>query len=84
MQNLSELYQQSDSFFATFDYKISIYHFLVGITLGVIVLFIVGAVLLLVFAKSTERWCFANDDYRYMDPQDKRQVPSQAQVFRFL
>lgn len=52
---------------------------IVGITLGVIVLFIVGAVLLLVFAKSTERWCFANDDYRYMDPQDKRQVPSQAQ-----
>ena len=27
MQNLSELYQQLDSFFATFDYKISIYHF---------------------------------------------------------
>jgi len=52
---------------------------IVGIVLGVLVLFIVGAVMLLIFAKSTERWCFANDDYQYRDPQDKRRPVSHAQ-----
>jgi len=52
---------------------------IVGITLGVLVLFIVGGVLLLIFAKSTERWCFADDGYQYRDPQDKRRPPSHAQ-----
>ena len=60
-----------------------IHAYLVGITLGVLVLFIVGGVLLLIFAKSTERWCFADDAYQYRDPQDKRRPPSHAQVYRF-
>ena len=49
-----------------------------------LVLFIVGGVLLLIFAKSTERWCFADDGYQYRDPQDKRRPPSHAQVYRFI
>ena len=52
--------------------------------LGVLVLFIIGAVMLLIFARSTERWCFANDDYQYRDPQDKRRPVSHAQVYRFI
>ena len=58
--------------------------FPVGIVLGVLVLFIVGSVLLLIFAKSNEMWCFANEDYQYRDPQDKRRPVSHAQVYRFI
>ena len=54
-----------------------------GIVLGVLVLFIVGSVLLLIFAKSNEMWCFTNEDYQYRDPQDKRRPVSHAQVYRF-
>ena len=60
------------------------YLFSVGIVLGVLVLFIVGSVLLLIFAKSNEMWCFANEDYQYRDPQDKRRPVSHAQVYRFI
>jgi hypothetical protein len=52
---------------------------IVFIVLGVLVLFIVGSVLLLIFAKSNEMWCFANEDYQYRDPQDKRRPVSHAQ-----
>lgn len=52
---------------------------IVGIVLGVLVLFIVGSVLLLIFAKSNEMWCFTNEDYQYRDPQDKRRPVSHAQ-----
>ena len=57
---------------------------LVGIVLGVLVLMIIVAAVLLIFAKSTERWCFANDDYQYRAPQDKRVPPSHDQVHRFF
>merc|ERR1712012_407811 len=53
---------------------------IVGIVLGVLVLMIIVAAVLLIFAKSTERWCFANDDYQYRAPQDKRVPPSHDQV----
>ena len=56
----------------------------VGIVLGVLVLFIVGSVLLLIFAKSNEMWCFTSEDYQYRDPQDKRRPVSHAQVYRFI
>ena len=47
-------------------------------------LLILMTVALLIFAKSTGRWCFTDDnDYRYQDPQDKRRVPTHAQVHRF-
>ena len=51
---------------------------------GLAVLLILLTVALLIFAKSTGRWCFTDDnDYRYQDPQDKRRVPTHAQVYRF-
>ena len=65
-------------------YRNHVISFSVGIVLGVLVLFIVGSVLLLIFAKSNEMWCFANEDYQYRDPQDKRRPVSHAQVYRFI
>jgi len=54
---------------------------IVGSTFGgLAVLLILLTVALLIFAKSTGRWCFTDEnDYRYQDPQDKRRVPTQAQ-----
>ena len=59
---------------------------IVGSTFGgLAVLLILLTVALLIFAKSTGRWCFTDDnDYRYQDPQDKRRVPTHAQVYRFI
>ena len=56
----------------------------VGIPLGILfLLLIVGTVVLTVFAKSTGRWCFADDDYQYRDPQSNKRPPTHAQVYRF-
>jgi len=43
---------------------------IVGIVLAVLV--VIFIVLITGFAKATERWCFADDEYQYRDPQDKR------------
>jgi len=51
---------------------------IVGLVLAGLILIIV--VMLLVFAKATERWCFADGEYGYQDPRDqKRRPPSQSQ-----
>merc|ERR1739838_192635 len=38
-----------------------------GIVLGTIagIILFLGSIILLIFAKATERWCFADDDYQY-------------------
>lgn len=53
--------------------------YVVGGVLGGLAVIIIIAVLLVIFLKSTERGCFANDDYQYRDPQDKNRPPSHAQ-----
>ena len=57
---------------------------IVGIVLAVLV--VIFIVLITGFAKATERWCFADDEYQYRDPQDKRrpQGPNGNQVYRFI
>ena len=50
---------------------------------GLAVLLILLTVALLIFAKSTGRWCFADDDYQYRDPQSNKRPPTHAQVYRF-
>jgi hypothetical protein len=55
---------------------------IVGIVLAVVL--VVFIVLLLLFARATGRWCFADDEYGYQDPMDpKRRPRTQAQVYRF-
>ena len=55
---------------------------IVGIVLAVVL--VVFVVLLLLFARATGRWCFADDEYGYQDPMDpKRRPRTQAQVYRF-
>merc|ERR1739838_276295 len=45
-----------------------------GIVLGTIagIILFLGSIILLIFAKATERWCFADDDYQNRDPQELR------------
>jgi len=51
---------------------------IVGIVLAVVL--VVFVVLLLLFARATGRWCFADDEYGYQDPMDpKRRPRTQAQ-----
>jgi len=55
---------------------------IVGIVLAVVL--VICIVLLLLFARATGRWCFADDEYGYQDPMDtKRRPRTQAQVYRF-
>merc|ERR1739838_906251 len=45
-----------------------------GIVLGTIagIILFLGSGCLILFAKATERWCFADDSYEYRDPQEHR------------
>jgi len=55
--------------------KASTIGMIVGLVLAGLILIVV--VMLLVFAKATDRWCFADDEYGYQDPRDhKRRPPS--------
>ena len=69
----------------------------IGIIVGVIlaVILLIVAIGVLVFAKSTSRWCFADDEYGYNDPANPKSHPAragqmrgpanqQAQVYRFI
>jgi hypothetical protein len=64
----------------------------IGIIVGVVVAVILAviAVALLVFAKSSGRWCFADDEEAYRKPQEAKprtaggQPGQSAQVYRFI
>ena len=49
----------------------------IGIIVGCIVavILLVAAIALLVFAKASNRWCFADDDYQYRDPKSRDNRP---------
>ena len=88
---LIEIYNK----FLTNAFILCVFFSLIGVIVGVVlaVILLIVAIALLVFAKASNRWCFADDDYK--NPNDARAHPNSRsggggmrrpanQVYRFI